>query len=483
MAAATSDEDLMGLRKSELLELAADEGVEVEATATKRVIADHIIAARAEAGDSETDEAPVLTSDDDDAAEATASDSDDVTTASGSTAPAEASAASQTASASSDTASEPTSGDGPNENDPWTKASMDLVKSDRLNWLLVFFPITLAFEFILHNDTGVFVCACLAIIPLAKMMGHATEELALRYNEGIGGLLNATFGNAVEMIIAGIALWNGYILVVQASIVGSILGNLLLVLGLSFLLGGLKHDRQTFNSTAASANGSLLLLALIAMLIPAAVMMSNGLFAQSDALNLPKEVLNTSHATAIILLLAYFTFLWFSLKTHSHLYAGGGHSDHEVPTMSKRFAFGALMAITVLVALMAEALVGSLEHAAESLHLPEIFIGMILIPLVGNAAEHLAAVTTAMKNKMELSLGIAIGSSTQIALLVAPLMVVLGWIIGQEMSLAFGILETAVLVGTVLLVNQIAGDGESNWLEGAMLLFAYAVVAMAYLFH
>ena len=449
--------DLLSLRKQELLGLAETEGVEVNPSATKRVIVDSILEHRLQA----------------DSVAATEQDATEATVHA---------LTHDLGRGDRDPSGEPSSPTHDGET-PWPTALKDLILGEKLNVLLVFIPTAILFEFAFHNETAVFITSAIAIVPLAKLLGRATEELALRTTEGVGGLLNATFGNAVELIIAGLALSQGLILVVQASLVGSIIGNLLLVLGLSFLLGGIKHDKQSFNPTAASANGSLLLLALLALFIPAAMLMSQGKFDQASAADPPQSILNTSHATAVILLISYGLYLYFSLKTHSHLYVGGGHSDHESPTMSLRFALTTLLVSTALVAWMAEMLVASLEHAAHELHLPQVFIGMIIIPVVGNAAEHLSAVTTAMKNKMELSLGIAIGSSTQIALLVAPLMVVLGWILGQPMSLAFGLLETAILFGTVLLVNQIASDGESNWLEGAMLLLAYAVVGVAYLFH
>ena len=349
----------------------------------------------------------------------------------------------------------------------------------KLNWMLIFVPLAIYFE--LEKSHGpAFIVSMLAIMPLAFLMGKATEEIALRTSESIGGLLNATFGNAVEMIIAGLAIYSAYqnpeisetmIQIVQASLIGSILGNLLLVMGLSFVWGGIHYTTQKFSSEASQVNGSLLLLALVSMVIPEMYSSSTSGTAIEDL----------SHYTALLLLLLYFLQLLFQLKTHSQLYAAEAQHD-ELVEMSYRDSIILLLGSTLFVAFMAEILVGSISHAAEEYHLPTLFIGVILVPFFGNAAEHFTAITVAGKNKMDLSVGIAIGSSIQIALFVTPLMVLMGWALGVPMTLQFGSFETLVTFLAVLIANFIIQDGKTNWLEGAMLLITYGIIAIAFWF-
>lgn len=346
-------------------------------------------------------------------------------------------------------------------------------------WLLLFVPVSIAAELLHWNPSIVFVTSMLAIVPLAKLMGYATEEIALRTGPGLGGLLNATFGNAVELIIAFFALRAGLLQVVQASIVGSIIGNILLVLGLALLLGGLKHKSQHFNRSAAGVNTSLLTLSVVALMMPAALVATSPATEQTLT-----GLSNLSHWAAFILIGIYALFLLFQLKTHTHLYDGSSHGEGvEEPKLQMWPAVGLLLLATAVVAVEAEFLVGSISHVAETWGLSELFIGVILVPVIGNAAEHLTAVTVAMKNKMDLSLGVAIGSSTQIALLIAPLLVLVGWAIGQPLTLNFGVFEVVTVFVSILIVNFIALDGESNWLEGAMLLGTYGIIALAFLFH
>ena len=352
-------------------------------------------------------------------------------------------------------------------------------RNTKLSLMLVFIPLAFYFEF--EGSHGpAFIVSMLAIMPLAYLMGKATEEIALRTSESIGGLLNASFGNAVEMIIAGLAIYSAYqnpelsetmIQIVQASLIGSILGNLLLVMGLSFVWGGIHYSKQKFSSEASQVNGSLLLLALVSMVIPE-------MYSSSTS---GTAIVELSHYTALLLLLIYFMQLLFQFKTHSEIYAAEAHHD-EVAEMSYRDSIVLLVGSTFFVALMAEILVGSISHAAEEYHLPTLFIGVILVPLFGNAAEHFTAVTVAGKNKMDLSVGIAIGSSIQIALFVTPIMVLMGWALGVPMTLQFGSFETLVTFLAVLVANFIIQDGESNWLEGAMLLITYGIIALAFLF-
>ena len=351
---------------------------------------------------------------------------------------------------------------------------------NKLNWLLLALPIAI-WASLSHNQTMAFAFSMIAIMPLAFLMGKGTEEIALRTGEAIGGLLNATFGNAVELIIAGLAIYaaskdpeilDTMVTVTQASLIGSILGNLLLVMGLAIFWGGINHKIQTFNNDAIQMNGSLLLLAIVAFIIPSAVHHSGGT-------DIDVEVL--SRYTAIVLLAIYGLALLFQLKTHADVFATeAGHGTHENPVMSNRDAWTLLLIATCLVAWMAHILVHSLETAVDEWNMPELFIGVILLPFFGNAAEHFTAVIVAGKDKMDLSLAIAIGSSVQIALFAAPLMVLLAWSLGVPLTLEFGLLETAATFISVLVANSILADGKSNWLEGVMLLASYVILALAF---
>ena len=351
---------------------------------------------------------------------------------------------------------------------------------NKLNWLLIAVPVTVYFSLI-ANDTGMsFIFSMIAIMPLALLMGHATEEIALRTSESLGGLLNATFGNAVEIIIATLAIYTAatnadqadtMITVVQASLVGSILGNLLLVLGLALLWGGLNHRKQNFNQSAQSMSGSLLLIAVLAMMIPAAVDIGGGGF---------DSIVQLSRYAAIVLLVIYGLALLFQLKTHAHIFASEEVTHHEEPQMTNKDAWTLLIVATILVGWMAEILVHSIDSAAQKWDMPTLFIGVILLPFFGNAAEHFTAVIVAGKDKMDLSLGIAIGSSVQIAVFVAPLMVIFAWIMGVDLSLEFGPLETAATFLSVLVANSILRDGTTNWLEGAMLHACYVILGLSF---
>ena len=353
-------------------------------------------------------------------------------------------------------------------------------RKNKLNVLLLAIPVALYANYT-HMGGLAFLFSMIAIMPLAFLMGKATEEIALRTGEAVGGLLNATFGNAVEMIIAGLALYaaskneeikDTMITVTQASLIGSILGNLLLVFGLALLWGGLNHKVQNFNQETGQMNGSLLLLAIVALIIPSAVHHSGGSLGDVEKL---------SHYAAIVLLIIYGLALLFQLKTHVDVFATeSGHGTHESPQMSIRDAWILLLLSTVLVGWMAHILVHSLEVAVEKWHLPELFIGVILLPFFGNAAEHFTAVLVAGKDKMDLSIAIAIGSSVQIALFVAPLMILFSWFLGVGLTLEFGLLETAATFISVLVANSIMSDGKSNWLEGVMLLACYIILALAF---
>ena len=343
--------------------------------------------------------------------------------------------------------------------------------------LLVFIPISIAAHFLEWGETTVFITAALGIIPLASYMGTATEEIAVVTGPNIGGLLNATFGNATELILAFIALKAGLVGVVKATITGSIVSNLLLVMGFSMLLGGLRFKEQKFQPTVARLNASSMNLAVIALLLPTAVEYTSSGIEETTLQNL-------SVAVAGILILVYTLTLLFSMKTHSYLCdVGDAEKEEEEHEVNLGFWVFILLVVTLSVAVESELLVDSLEVATANLGLSSLFTGVILLPIIGNAAEHATAVSVAMKDKMDLSVSVAVGSSMQIALFVAPVLVIAGWIIGQPMDLNFNPFELVTVTVAVLIANSISSDGESNWLEGSLLLATYAVVAIAFFFH
>ncbi|MEH1867094.1 MAG: calcium/proton exchanger [Nostoc sp.] len=346
--------------------------------------------------------------------------------------------------------------------------------------LLLFIPVSIAAHFLEWGELIVFITAGLAILPLAAWMGTATEEIAVVVGPSLGGLLNATFGNATELIIALVALNAGLIDVVKASITGSIISNLLLVMGFSMLLGGLRYKEQTFQPIVARVNAASMNLAVIAILMPTAMNYT------SQGIN-EETVQNLSIAVAVVLILVYALTLLFSMKTHSYLYdVGVAETEEEEtphPKPNMMLWVGVLLVCTLLVALESEMLVDSLEVATSQLGLTALFTGVILVPIVGNAAEHATAVTVAMKDKMDLSLSVAVGSSMQIALFVAPVLVIAGRILGKPMDLDFKPFELVAVVVSVLIANSISSDGKSNWLEGTLLLAAYTVLGFAFYFH
>ncbi|WP_439566303.1 calcium/proton exchanger [Gloeocapsopsis crepidinum] len=345
--------------------------------------------------------------------------------------------------------------------------------------LLLFVPISFAAHFLEWGELAVFIISGLAILPLAAWMGTATEEIAVVVGPLLGGLLNATFGNATELIIALIALRSGLVDVVKASITGSIIGNLLLVMGLSMLLGGLRHKEQEFQPVVARVNAASMNLAVIAILVPTTVDITSSGISETTIQNL-------SIAVAVVLMLVYALTLLFSMKTHSYLYdVGVAETESEAHTEKPNLWLwvGVLFAATVLVAIESEFLVDSLEVATSQLGLTALFTGVIVVPIIGNAAEHTTAVTVAVKNKMDLSLSVAVGSSLQIALFVAPVLVLVGWIFGQPMDLDFNPFELVAVAVSVLIANSISSDGRSNWLEGTLLLATYTVLGLAFYFH
>lgn len=323
-----------------------------------------------------------------------------------------------------------------------------------------------------------FIAAGLAIVPLAGLMGRATEQLANRLGPAIGGLMNATFGNAAELILALFALGRGLDDVVKASLTGSIIGNLLLVLGASLLAGGVRYPVQKFNRTAAAAGSTLLVLATVGMIIPAMFHHLVG----PGAVGLEHRL---SVSVCVILVIGYVLSLLFSLKTHKGLVSGVNNDEAaEVneTVWGVRHSTGALLGATLLVAWMSEILVGAVEPTGESLGLSPVFMGVIIVAIVGNAAEHSTAILMAMKNQMDLAVGIALGSALQVAMFVAPVLIFASYLRGTPMDLVFSTLEVIAVILAVIIAKMVAEDGESHWLEGAMLLMVYAILGTAFFF-
>ncbi|MGE5371885.1 MAG: calcium/proton exchanger [Solirubrobacterales bacterium] len=334
-----------------------------------------------------------------------------------------------------------------------------------LNLLLLAIPVSIYFEYT-GNEIALFFSACLAIVPLAGLMGEATENLACYTGERIGGLLNATFGNATELLITVFALQAGLFEVVKASIAGSILGNILLVLGLSILVGGIKNGLQSFDRIHVSNQTSMLVLAVIALIIPA-------VFFQGQH---TAEVESFSLMVAGILIVLYFAGLLFAMRRQ------GKQCEVETAEWSKGKSIGFLAVATALIALESEFLVSGIEPVTAALGWTEFFIGIIVIPIIGNAAEHFTAIVMAVKNKMDLSFEIAVGSSTQIAMLITPLLIFISLGVGKPMDIIFNYYEIAAIALAVLIAQSISQDGESNWLEGAQLTAAYVIIAAAFFF-
>ncbi|KAK9467382.1 Sodium/calcium exchanger protein-domain-containing protein [Lipomyces arxii] len=355
-----------------------------------------------------------------------------------------------------------------------------LVLSSYVNVLLVFIPLGIIFGALHMSPYLVFSINFLAIIPLAALLGFVTEDLAKHVGQTLGGLLNATFGNAVELIVAIVALSKGEILIVQASMLGSILSNILLVLGCCFFAGGMKFQEQTFSNIVAQTMSSLMALATASLLIPAAFRAT--LDTTEHGLDEPR-ILAVSRGTAIVLLMIYVLYLVFQLKTHAALFEEIESGEEEPAELSVPICLVALTIITLAISVCADYLVDSIDSIVISTGLSKTFIGLIVLPIVGNAAEHVTAVMVAMKNKMELAIGVALGSSMQIALFLTPFLVILGWIMNQPMTLFFSTFETAVLFVSVFITNAQIQDGISNWLEGAMLLGTYMIIAIAFFYY
>jgi Ca2+:H+ antiporter len=364
--------------------------------------------------------------------------------------------------------------------------ALQWLKDNPLQWMLLAVPLAVVLEVTHAPAVWIFAVSCAAVIPLAGLMGRATENLAETLGAGIGGLLNATFGNAAELIIALIALHKGpqFHSLVKASITGSIVGNVLLVLGLAMLCGGLRFERQVFNKTAASVGATLLTLACIGLVMPT-------LFFEVMAHGNPqpagiRTVETLSEEIAIVLMGVYLLSLVFSLRTHRHLFAGPEDQlpttgEHHQPEWSRKTSLIVLLSSTAGVAVMSEFLVGSVEAAGSVLG-NQVFVGVIVVAIIGNAAEHSTAVLVAMKDKMDLAVNIAVGSSLQIALFVAPVLVFASMAMGHSpvLDLHFTLLELITMLAAILVLGQICQDGESHWLEGVMLLAVYGIIALAF---
>jgi len=341
-----------------------------------------------------------------------------------------------------------------------------------LRYLLIFIPISIVGEFLHFPSTVIFILSALAIIPLAGVMGEATEVISYYSGPRIGGFLNATFGNATELIIAFFAMRAGLFDVVKASIAGSVIGNILLVLGLSIFVGGLKFKTQKFNKKAVDVTSSMLLFAVIGLTIPAIFTMT-----------VPAESLTTRYeglsvVVAVIMFVIYILSLVFSFYTHKDIYAVDAEDDIK-PKWSLRTAIMVLVAATIFIGIESEIFVGAVEPMTKALGISEFFVGIILVPIIGNAAEHSTAVAMAFKNRMDVAIEIALGSSLQIILFVMPVLVFLS-LIFSPMSIVFNIFEIVALLFSVLIANRIASDGESNWLEGVQLMAVYIIMGTAF---
>ena len=352
--------------------------------------------------------------------------------------------------------------------------------------LVPLIPVAIVLEIAGAEATIVFAVSALGIVPTAALMGRATEELAARSGPGIGGLLNVTFGNAPELIIALFALNEGLQEVVKASIIGSILGNALLVLGAAMFFGGLRRDRQSFSPTAASVQTTMLMLAATAMIMPGIFELVEGKGLPdpgAELVNFGSTVEHLSLAVAIVLMLTYGAGLLFSLKTHSDIFNPPYETDEDTWGWTARTSVIMLAVAGVAVGVMSEILVGSISEASQSIGLSEFFIGVIVVAIVGNAAEHWVAVLVAMKDKMDLSVNIAIGSSAQVALFVAPVLVIASFFIGSTpMPLVFNGFELGAILIAVLAANHVTQDGKSTWFEGAQLMALYLILGIAFFY-
>ena len=349
-----------------------------------------------------------------------------------------------------------------------------------INWLFIFIPVTLALEHAGVSAPYVFFSAALAIVPIASIIVRATEQIATRTGDAVGGLLNATFGNAPELIIAFVALKAGLLDMVRASLIGAILANILLALGVAFLLGGLRYRDQDYNPAAARVYSSMMLIAVISLAVPSAF---SRFFSSAETIR-QESLLNVG--LAVVLLIAYALYLVFMLKTHPGAFAasgGHGEEDAKVKHWSLTRAIGSLVGASVLAAWMSEILVGAAEGTGTALGMTQVFIGIVFVAIVGGAAESLSAIVMARKNRMDMTIGIALGSSIQIALFVAPVLVLASYFIApQPLELSFGRAEVGALFMAVLIGAVVSGDGRSNWYKGVQLVTVYLIIALMFYF-
>lgn len=341
--------------------------------------------------------------------------------------------------------------------------------------LLVFIPVTIIAYLAGVSPIVIFFLSTIAIMPLARFIGEATEQISVHTGPAIGGLLNVTFGNCIELMIGIFALSAGLTEVVKASITGSIIGNLLFVLGTAMLAGGLHRKKQVFNRTGAMALSATLLLAVVALVMPAVFVQTSG---DTGAAIIEELSIFVSGA----MLLVYFAGLIFSLHTHKHLYTEEVGKVEDAK-WSKRVSIAVLFFSTASAGLMSELLVSSIEPVVLQLGWTELFVGVIFIAIVANAVEHTSAITLAIKNRMDLALQVSIGSATQIVMFVAPILVLVSLLFEKQMSLVFNLFELVAIVLSVLIVNLVVEDGESTWLEGLQLLMAYVIMAICFFFH
>ncbi|XP_022884999.1 vacuolar cation/proton exchanger 3-like [Olea europaea var. sylvestris] len=358
----------------------------------------------------------------------------------------------------------------------------------KINVLLPFGPIAITLHYLSKKHGFVFFFSLVGITPLAERLGYATEQLAFYTGPTVGGLLNATFGNATEMIISIYALKNGMMRVVQQSLLGSILSNMLLVLGCAFFCGGVvhKHKIQNFNKAAALVNSGLLLMAVMGLLFPAVLHFTH------TEVHKGKSELALSRFSSCIMLIAYASYLFFQLKSQTNLYSSVDEPrenneedsvEDEAPEITQWEAIGWLAMLTLSISVLSGYLVDAIQGASEAMNMPVAFISVILLPIVGNAAEHASAIMFAMKDKLDITLGVAIGSSTQISMFVIPFCVIVGWIMGKPMDLNFQLFETATLFITVLVVAFMLQEGKSNYFKGLMLILCYLIVAASFFVH
>lgn len=355
------------------------------------------------------------------------------------------------------------------------------MKEKILLGMLAFIPLTIAADWLKLNPLITFVLSGFAIIPLAAWIANSTEEIATVIGPTLGGLMNATFGNATEMIVAIVALRSGLVEVVKASLTGSIIANLLLAMGLAITLGGFRFKEQTFQPAVARINSSSLTLAIIVLLTPTAIQLTSPKMDQA-------RIDQFSYAAAILLLAFYGLMLLFSMKTHRHLYLleeseADVMGEDEGHGVNLKLQIGILLISTLVLVFVSEILVDSLEKAIASVGLTDLFTGVILIPIFGGFVEYITCITFAVKNKMEVAVAVAIGSSLQIALFVAPVLVLAGWLLGQPMNLDFNPFELVAVTMAIVITNSISTDGRSNWLEGVLLLITYAVLGVAFFLH